>query len=158
MPAPIQPAVLSLAPDGTPYSPVFDDVYHTSAGGLGQARHVFLEGNGLPERWRGRHRWVIIETGFGLGLNFLATWQAWRDDPARSNRLDFISIEKHPFQTADLARLHAAWPELAALADELRQSWPALLPGIHRLHLDHGRVTLTLAFGDALEFLPQLVA
>ena len=119
MPAPIQPAVLSLAPDGTPYSPVFDDVYHTSAGGLGQARHVFLEGNGLPERWRGRHRWVIIETGFGLGLNFLATWQAWRDDPARSNRLDFISIEKHPFQTADLARLHAAWPELAALADEL---------------------------------------
>ena len=37
MPAPIQPAVLSLAPDGTPYSPVFDDVYHTSAGGLGQA-------------------------------------------------------------------------------------------------------------------------
>lgn len=158
MPAPIQPAVLSLAPDGTPYSPVFDDVYHTSAGGLGQARHVFLEGNGLPERWRGRRRWVIIETGFGLGLNFLATWKAWRDDPARSNRLDFISIEKHPFQTADLARLHAAWPELAALADELRQSWPALLPGIHRLHLDHGRVTLTLAFGDALEFLPQLVA
>jgi tRNA 5-methylaminomethyl-2-thiouridine biosynthesis bifunctional protein len=158
MPPPIQPAVLSFAPDGTPYSPVFDDVYHTSAGGLGQARHVFLGGNDLPERWRGRQRWVIVETGFGLGLNFLAAWQAWRDDPARPDTLDFVSVEKNPFTLDDLARLHAAWPELAPLAEALRQHWPALLPGIHRLHLDGGRVRLTLAFGDALELLPQLEA
>lgn len=155
---PIQSALLSYAPDGTPYSAAFDDVYHTSAGGLGQARHVFLAGNGLPERWRGRKRWVTVETGFGLGLNFLATWQAWRNDPARSDRLDFISVEKHPFRVEDLARLHGAWPELAPLAEELRQRWPALLPGVHRCHLDGGQVSLTLAFGDALDLLPQLEA
>ena len=155
---PIQPATLSFAPDGTPYSATFDDVYHTSAGGLGQARHVFLAGNGLPGRWQGRERWVIVETGFGLGLNFLATWQAWRADPARSARLDFVSVEKHPFQAADLARLHTAWPELAPLADALQAHWPPLTPGIHRCHLDGGRVTLTLAFGDAVDLLPRLNA
>ena len=52
--------------------------------------------SGLPERWRGSARFTILETGFGLGNNFLATWAAWRDDPRRSESLCFVSIEKHP--------------------------------------------------------------
>ena len=32
-------------------------------------------------RWQGREHFVVLETGFGLGHHFLATWQAWRDDP-----------------------------------------------------------------------------
>ena len=155
---PLTPAPLVRAADGTPYSPVFDDVYHTTAGGLGQAQHVFLAGNDLPARWQGRERFTIVETGFGLGLSFLATWAAWRDDPARCARLHFVSTEKHPFQADDLAELHTAWPELAPLADELRGHWPPLVPGFHRIHLDAGRVTLTLIFGDALSTLPQLDA
>ena len=55
-----------------------------AGGALGQAEHVFLRGNGLPERWRGRDAFTVCETGFGLGLNFLALWRAWRDDPARA--------------------------------------------------------------------------
>ncbi len=154
----IEPAKLSYTPEGTPYSETYGDVYHAAAGGLGQARHVFLAGNGLPQRWRERERFVVLETGFGLGLNFLATWQAWRDDPQRSARLHFVSVEKHPFRADDLAVLHAAWPELAPLADELRRAWPPLVPGVHRLHLDGERVVLDLVFGDAAECLPQLVA
>jgi hypothetical protein len=61
-----------------------------------QARHVFLAGNGLPGRWAGRDDFVIAETGFGLGNNFLATWAAWRADPQRCARLDFVSVELHP--------------------------------------------------------------
>lgn len=159
---PIQPARLNFAPDGTPRSTDYGDVYHTAAGGLEQARQVFMAGCGLPERWQGRKRFTILETGFGLGLNFLATWAAWRADPARSQELHFVSTEKHPFSAADLAVLHRAWPELAPLADELRRAWPDLLPGTHRLHLGSGadgdRVTLTLLFGDALATLPQLQA
>lgn len=159
---PIQPARLDFAPDGTPRSTDYGDVYHTAAGGLEQARQVFMAGCGLPERWQGRQRFTILETGFGLGLNFLATWAAWRADPARSRELHFISTEKHPFSADDLAVLHRAWPELAPLADELRRAWPGLLPGTHRLHLgsgaDYDRVTLTLLFGDALTTLPQLQA
>ena len=41
-----------------------------AGGALGQAEHVFLRGNGLPERWRGRDAFTVCETGFGLGLNF----------------------------------------------------------------------------------------
>ncbi len=158
MPPSIVPATLDFRAENTPYSHAYDDVYHTVAGGLGQARQVFLDGNRLPSRWIGREHFTIIETGFGLGLNFLATWDAWRSDPARCAQLHFVSVEKHPFCADDLARLHAPWPELAPLSGELRHHWPALTPGIHRLHLDDGRVVLTLIFGDAVVALPQVHA
>jgi tRNA 5-methylaminomethyl-2-thiouridine biosynthesis bifunctional protein len=143
------PARLEFAPDGTPYSTSFDDIYHSADGGPGQARHVFLGGNELPRRWQGRQRFVILETGFGLGLNFLATWQAWRDDPQHSRRLHFVSIEKHPLTTADLALAQQAWPEFADLAKKLQQRWPPLTPGMHRLYFEDDQLVLTLLFGDA---------
>jgi len=154
----IQPARLILQADGTPYSDTYDDVYHSAHGGPEQARHVFLGGNNLPERWQNRERFVIFETGFGLGLNFLATWAAWQDNPARCRRLHFLSVEKHPFQVADLARAHAAWPEFAGQATELRRLWPPLVPGMHRLEFGGGHCVLTLIFGDATGKLRQLNA
>ncbi|HZW21330.1 bifunctional tRNA (5-methylaminomethyl-2-thiouridine)(34)-methyltransferase MnmD/FAD-dependent 5-carboxymethylaminomethyl-2-thiouridine(34) oxidoreductase MnmC [Noviherbaspirillum sp.] len=157
MPYRLQPATLSFT-DGIPYAESYGDVYHSADGGLAQAHHVFLDGNGLPGRWQGRTRFTILETGFGLGLNFLATWQAWRDDPARSARLHYVAIEKHPFAAADLAQLHAHWPELADLSAALRDAWPPLVAGFHRIELDAGRVILTLAFGDVADCLPQVDA
>src|SRR5262245_56620682 len=111
MSEPISPARLGFH-EGTPYSAAFGDVYHSAAGGPAQARHVFLAGNGLPRRWAGRARFVVLETGFGLGLNFLATWQAWRRDPQRCGRLHFVSIEKHPFARPDLQKIHSQYDEL----------------------------------------------
>jgi len=146
---PLHPARLELNPDGTPFSGVYGDVYHSVHGGPAQARHVFLGGNDLPRRWQGRDRFVILETGFGLGLNFLATWQAWQADPQRCRRLHFISFEKHPFSATDLAIAQSAWPEFAVLAAELQAAWPPLTPGFHRLHLERHQVILTLVFGDA---------
>jgi tRNA 5-methylaminomethyl-2-thiouridine biosynthesis bifunctional protein len=151
------PATLAYA-HGVPFSSTFDDVYHSADGGLAQARHVFLGGNGLPQRWRAQRRFVILETGFGLGLNFLATWAAWRDDAARPAQLHYVAVEKHPFCTADLAQLHAQWPELASLSAELLAAWPPLVPGFHRLLLDGGNVVLTLVFGDITDCLPQIDA
>lgn len=132
----LETSTLQCLPDGTPFSARYGDVYHSAAGGLAQARHVFLAGNGLPTRWRERARFVILETGFGLGLNFLATWQAWLADPQACRELCFISLEKHPFSAADLAAAHAAWPELAALAGALRRLWPPLRPGEYRVRLE----------------------
>ena len=153
----IAPARLEFR-DGVPYSAVYGDIYHSADGGAGQARHVFLQGCGLPQAWANRASFVILETGFGTGLNFLATWAAWRDDPARPARLHFLSVEKHPFRAEDMARLHAQWPELAALSTDLLANWPALMPGFHRIALDGGRVQLTLMLGDAADCLPQLQA
>src|SRR5437773_5363101 len=145
---PLIPARLEFAADGTPWSEEFGDVYHSAAGGPAQARHVFLAGNRLPERWAGRERFVILETGFGFGLNFLATWQAWRRDPARCGRLHFVSLEKHPFTLSNLRVLHSRYPEFENEAAQLHACWPMLVPGAHRLELDAGRVVLTLFFSD----------
>jgi tRNA 5-methylaminomethyl-2-thiouridine biosynthesis bifunctional protein len=146
MQQPLVPATLAFH-DGTPYSAAYGDVYHSAAGGPAQARHVFLGGNSLPERWAGRNRFVILETGFGFGLNFLATWRAWRRDPQRCARLHYVSIEKHPFTLADLQLAHARY-EFRTEAAELHARWPVLVSGAHRLELDGGKVVLTLFFSD----------
>jgi tRNA 5-methylaminomethyl-2-thiouridine biosynthesis bifunctional protein len=156
VPEPLIPARLAFGDDGTPYSGDYGDLYHSADGGPGQARHVFLAGNGLPVRWQGARAFTILETGFGFGLSFLAAWQAWREDPRRCERLHFVSVEKHPFAAQDLAVLHAPYAEFAPLAEELRSAWPLLVPGLHRLEFEQGRVVLTLAFGDAQALLPQL--
>jgi tRNA 5-methylaminomethyl-2-thiouridine biosynthesis bifunctional protein len=156
VPAPLRPARLAFAADGTPYSRDFDDLYHSAEGGAAQARHVFLAGNGLPDRWAGARRFTILETGFGFGLSFLVASRAWRDDPRRCERLHYVSVEKHPFSAQDLAVLHAPHAELAPLAEELRSAWPLLVPGLHRLEFAGGRIVLTLAFGEATELVPQL--
>ena len=155
---PIVPATPAFRADGTLYSPQFDDVYASAAGTLAETLHVFLQGNGLPECWRNRGRFTIVETGFGAGLNFLATWQAWRETAPGHARLNFVSVEKHPFARFDLANVHARFPELGAISGELLARYPPLLPGFHRLHLNHGRVTLTLLFGEAAAMLNQLDA
>src|SRR5260221_2250437 len=156
MPVPLVPARLAFAADGTPYSDEYGDVYHSAESGLAQARHVFLQGNGLPERWRGRRAFTVLETGFGFGLSFLATWQAWRDDPARSGRLHFVSVEKHPFTVPDLEVLFRKFPQVERQSIRLLHSWPMLVAGMHRLQFESGNVVLTLFFGDIAGGLPQL--
>lgn len=151
-------ARLERTADGTPFSSEYQDIYHSERGGLAQARHVFLSGNGLPERWRGRASFNIVETGFGLGLNFLAAWDAWRADASRPSRLHFISVESRPLAAADLAAALVPFAELQALSRALVSQWPPPLAGFHRIHFDGGNVILTLLLGDARAMLPQLVA
>ncbi|MBU9556112.1 bifunctional tRNA (5-methylaminomethyl-2-thiouridine)(34)-methyltransferase MnmD/FAD-dependent 5-carboxymethylaminomethyl-2-thiouridine(34) oxidoreductase MnmC [Burkholderia multivorans] len=161
MPDRLVPATLAFRDDGTLVSPAYGDIYHSAAGAIAQANHVFVAGNGLPARWQQRRTFTIVETGFGTGCNFLATWAAWRDDPARCERLHFVSVEKHPFSREDLRRAAAhivANTTISANVDALADAWPPLVPGLHRLEFDAGRVVLTLVFGDALERLPALVA
>jgi tRNA 5-methylaminomethyl-2-thiouridine biosynthesis bifunctional protein len=149
---PLVPAEPGADARGLPYSAAYGDVYHSPAGPFAQAAHVFLQGNGLPQRWHGRERFTVCETGFGLGLNFLALWRAWRNDPGRSGRLHVVSVEAHPLRRDDLARLAldaADDEETRELARQLVQQWPPLLPGLHRLDFEGGRVSLTLGFGDA---------
>lgn len=156
---PLEPARLVRDPSGTPYSEQYHDVYHARQGALAQAQHVFLAGSRLPERWRGRESFTVCETGFGLGRNFLALWQAWRADPQRSTRLHVLAFEAHPFSQADMARANADAPGMPqALAQQLAQAWPKALPGMHRLEFESGAVTLTLAFGRIERMASQVQA
>lgn len=157
----LAPEALEFDDRGNPYSGRYGDVYASRDGAWGQALHVFLAGNGLPQRWCGRRAFVVLETGFGLGTNFLATWTAWRDDPGRPQRLDFVSIEKHPLRAQDLlaapagAREH---PDAPVLRAQLSAQWPLPLAGLHRLEFEDGRVVLTLALGDARALAQKLHA
>ena len=141
--------------DGTPRSPRFDDIYRSESGGLAQARHVFLQGCGLPTAWAGRPQWRVLETGFGLGLNFLATWLAWLQDPQRPRMLHFASIEAYPVAADDLLRSAATEPGLLPLAQDLAARWQGLTPGFHRFSFAEGRVLLTLCVGDVATMLRE---
>jgi tRNA 5-methylaminomethyl-2-thiouridine biosynthesis bifunctional protein len=149
------PEVVEWQPDGTPRSPRFQDIYRSSTGGLAQARHVFLHGCGLPGAWAGQAQWRILETGFGLGLNFLAAWRAWKDDPVRPRMLHYASCEAWPVAGTDLLRSAAPYPELQPLAEQLSEQWFGLPPGVHRLVFEDGHVLLTLDLRDVKQALRE---
>jgi tRNA 5-methylaminomethyl-2-thiouridine biosynthesis bifunctional protein len=160
---PIQPAHWQCADDGGIYAPDYGDVYASRSGAWGQASAVFIDGCELRERWSQRGCVRLLESGFGLGVNFLATWASLRESSG-SARLHYVSIEKHPFTQNDLrtalemsisAAPANSVTTLRKLADRLIAQWPPLIAGFHTLELD-AQVTLTLAFGDIAEVLPRV--
>ncbi len=159
LPPHIEPATLEWR-DGVPVSEQFGDRYFSQENGLEESRHVFLQHNRLAERFasisEGGH-FVVAETGFGTGLNFLTTWQAWlKAQPAPYATLHYVSVERFPLTPHDLSQALALWPELAPLARELLNAYPPLVQGVHRMLFEHGQVRLTLYFGDVIEALEEL--
>ncbi|MHA2716801.1 bifunctional tRNA (5-methylaminomethyl-2-thiouridine)(34)-methyltransferase MnmD/FAD-dependent 5-carboxymethylaminomethyl-2-thiouridine(34) oxidoreductase MnmC [Vibrio owensii] len=157
----IKNAELGWNEAGTPVSDQFDDVYFSNVNGLEETRYVFLKQNHLPERWQefDQRRFVIGETGFGTGLNFLAVWQWFtefrREYPeATLKELHFVSFEKYPLSKADLEKAHQSWPELAEFAEKLQQHYPAAVSECHRIVLEDGAITLDLWFGDIKDCMP----
>lgn len=165
MPAAIQPARIVFDAEGLPSAPDYADRYHGEAGAIAQARGVFLRGLGLlpgpdegPPAWAGRSRHVLLETGFGLGQNFLACWAAWRADPQRPQRLVYLGLERHPPLPADLARALAGAGHAADQVEALLRAWPPASAGWHRIDLDGGQVLLQLGFGEAEALARELLA
>lgn len=142
-------------PSASPCSPRFGDRYRSELGGLEQAKTVFLEGCGLPEAWAGQPQWCVLETGFGLGLNFLVTWAAWKADPQRPRLLHFVSTEAFPASADDVLRSARTHPELLPFAEQLQRQLWGLLPGFHRLSFENGQVLLSLCIGDAKAMLRE---
>ena len=99
-----------------PIATRFEDPYFSLEDGLSETEHVFLKGNGLPERFCDGFR--IAELGFGTGLNFLAAWAAWLacNQPGT---LRFTSFELYPMAAEDMGRALAVFPALAVLAAPL---------------------------------------
>ena len=142
-------------PDGTPHPPRLAHPLPGQSMGLGLAEAPFLPGCGLPQAWAGQAQWRMLDTAFGWGKKFLATWAAWRQDPDRPGLLHYVACAARPVTPADLLRAAESHPNLHDLARQLHaQSW-GLLAGVHRLAFEQGQVLLTLYLGDAQALLRQ---
>ena len=141
-----------------PRSRQFQDVYYNRVRGDQESRCLYLEGNRLAERLAKARQFVVAETGFGTGLNFLLCRELWRRVAPKGAQLDFVSAELHPMGVADLRRALSAFPTVQALSEEMCALWPPPEPGYRRLCFDRGRCRLTLLFGEAGEMLEELDA
>ncbi len=146
--------------NGQPYAKTYADVYFNDLNGLDETNHVFIRGNQLLERWKDKSSealFCIAETGFGSGLNFLATCLAWQNTPTKPQHLHFISTELHPMSRKDLKSAHQIFPEIKTYSQKLLNQYHSFRCGIHHLKIDQ-HITLTLILSDATAGLTQLVA
>lgn len=144
-----------------PRSANFEDGYFGSADALGECQHVFIEGSDLQHRLADLHtaRMTIAELGFGTGVNFLATWEAFETWAAPAARLHYISVERHPLRIADASRALAPFAEhFSPNSEALIACLPPPLEGIHRRLLAGGRVILDLYFAEAHTALADLAS
>ncbi|MBA6408947.1 bifunctional tRNA (5-methylaminomethyl-2-thiouridine)(34)-methyltransferase MnmD/FAD-dependent 5-carboxymethylaminomethyl-2-thiouridine(34) oxidoreductase MnmC [Pseudoalteromonas sp. 5Ae-yellow] len=148
---------------GTPLTNDSGDIYFSNDDGLAQSHYVYYEQNNIDARLQNHDQshFVIAETDFGTGLNFLNTWQRFKDHLERMQvqnecvksvkRLHYISFEKYPLTLTDLKQALTAWPALDYFSEQLTVNYPINLEGCHRLEFNNGSVVLDLYFGDALE-------
>jgi len=150
--------------DAQPRSSQFGDIYFSLEDGIAETEHVFIQPNDLTSRFTALEAgspFVIAETGFGTGLNFLCARRAFLKAAPSSTQLHFISCEKYPLKLEDLRQAHQLFATDADLSSgcmQLQSLWPTNISGFHRLSLDDGRVQLTLLYGDAAVMLAQLNA
>ena len=124
---------------------------------------MYVDTNHLCERWSALNAgdtFVIAETGFGTGLNFLVTVAAWRQAKAQNRiqpntRLQFVSVEKHPLIKEDLIKVWQDWGLFNDITPAFIAQYPDITPGFHRFHLDD--IDLTLIFDDATQGIQQLI-
>ncbi len=130
-----------------PVSARFDDPYYSTQDGLEESRHVFLTGNGLPERFEdGFH---IAELGFGTGLNLLAAWQSWNAS-GQIGRLNYTSFEAFPMTVTDMRKALSTWPDLNALADFMLTQLE-----LGTFKIETPTLSANIILGDARTTLPE---
>lgn len=154
-------ATLSFNATQTPVSEQFDDIYFSTQDGLAESEYVFQEGNQLWMKWQSHTlpHFVIAETGFGTGLNFLAVAEKFSEFRQQFpehglQRLYFISFEKFPLTAEQLKTVHSSYPQFAEFSQKLTACWQPHQTGCQRYHF--GAIYLDLWFGEMAESLVQL--
>ncbi|MBL0371018.1 tRNA (5-methylaminomethyl-2-thiouridine)(34)-methyltransferase MnmD [Rhizobium sp. KVB221] len=143
-----QQPILEWIDGDMPYSTAFGDHFYCREDGRAECGHVFLTGNGLPDRWSDGAEFSIGELGFGTGLNFCETWRVWKDVKPEGH-LHFTSFELYPMDRDSIAKALSRWPEIEAEKQALIARWPDTPMGEVRLEMADD-VTLTVVCGDAL--------
>ncbi len=156
---------ITFQSDGSPYSCHFDDIYFDTAQGTSQSECVFIDGNNIRSRLATcSKKFVIAETGFGTGLNFLLTLDVYQKIKQQDQQgistdkssLHFISVEKYPLSKAQLTKSLKILPELEHFSQQLIEQYPDSPEENITLSFLDGAVTLALIFDDATAGLATL--
>jgi tRNA U34 5-methylaminomethyl-2-thiouridine-forming methyltransferase MnmC len=140
-----------------PYSRRFDDHYYSKSDGRAECRHVFLAGNGLPDRWHETPVFRIGELGFGTGLNVLETWRIWKETRQAGQRLELLSFEAYPLARDVIGRALSRWPELSGETAEFLRKWPEEPEREGTIHIALDPQTdLTVLIGEAPERIGEI--
>ncbi len=111
------------------------------------------------DEWAGCAQWRLLATGWPAGHALLQAWQDWRAAgsgaaPGQGQRPALLHLACVLPWPSPADAMVAATPEpLQPLARELASAWWGLLPGVHRLMFDGGRVLFTLFVGPLAESL-----
>lgn len=106
--------------------------------------------------WHQQRQWHVLQTGFDLGLRFLAIGWAWQQSPVRPERLFFTVVTDQPLPSQETLKTLRLPPELRALHAEMVAAWRGMMPGTHRLVLAHARLQLTVHAGPGDKLLREL--
>lgn len=172
----LKPAKIKVTDEKTLFSLDFQDIYYPAIGGLEQAEYIFLKLNYLRERWSQKpieepflgkaftnfsESFVIMEFGFGTGLNFFLTCDLWLSlgEKNQCKGLYFISFEKYPVPKNALVQIVRSWGIDNFVIEQFLESYSESIRGLHKYVFDtkDGRkITLDLFIGDILEGLNSL--
>lgn len=164
----IQPAAWHLKTQGDQafvFNETYGDFYASQKDAFAESQYVFIQGANLHQAWQqksSQHEFVIAETGFGLGVNFCQTLQAWLAQPQgeKPSVLTYISFEKHPFSLEDLHQAWCSWGEIfegfADFSQAFIAQYPLFLPGVHGLDFPQLSLRLLLVLGDGFSQLSSL--
>jgi len=134
----------------TLHSSRYGQTFHSHHGAVAEAKHVFLEGSGLLERFAAGRPSLLLEVGFGTGLN---CWLSADAAESARTELEIITLERDPLP-AETVRLleygqHLQHPEILEAWLACRESLPRSVPaGRYSCTLsEHSH--LTVLVGDA---------
>jgi len=127
-----------------PFSKVFNDRYFQDSA-LEEIENVFIEPNGLREKFKSQKFTLVGELGFGLGISFLYTLKVFKEHNKKSlNYLDFVSVEKFLPTVKQIRKAAALFPELETVSQVFLKHYYPIHNGIIKIHLEEFNAALTI--------------
>jgi len=144
----LKPPELEWLNSKIPFSKKYEDRYYSDENPLEECKHVYLNPNGLANRWTTstEKRFIVAEIGFGFGLNFILT-AALHAEHGIDKQLHYIAFEKSPPTQKQAQQFFKNFPELKTFSNVLLNKLPKLISGCHRVKFSEN-ITLDLHYGD----------
>ncbi len=136
--------------DGDIFSPVFNDIYFSPAGGHMESVYVFTQPNQIPLKFLIKKNVNIFEAGFGTGLNFLTTLQLFNQFAPKNSTLEYTSFELFPLKINDMKKIHGYFHYLRYESINFLKKYTdiTLKKGLNKILFSNKRVILNLIIDE----------